>query len=197
MSFTMVRAGQPFIWLSPMFAYYNGRTLEGTVNEDSGCEIRDVLKQLHKIGVCPEIAYPYSDKDTGKSSDPFRVRPNDAAYKAALQDRLKEYRKLDDTALRLRLVKEAIVRQQPVVFGFSVYENFSAADKAGIMQMPKGEIEGGHAIWAVAYDDEKKVVKIQNSWDTDWGDRGYFYMPYDYISELDLADDFWALKVIS
>ncbi|HBN08566.1 MAG TPA: hypothetical protein DD435_07915 [Cyanobacteria bacterium UBA8530] len=51
----------------------------------------------------------------------------------------------------------------------------------GIMPMPKPseQVFGGHAVLAVGYDDAKKVLIVRNSWGSGWGDKGYFYMPYD------------------
>ena len=59
-------------------------------------------------------------------------------------------------------------------------------------------LEGGHAILAVGYDDNKKIgsangaLLIRNSWGTQWGDKGYGWLPYAYV-EQGLADDFWSM----
>ncbi len=37
---------------------------------------------------------------------------------------------------------------------------------------------GRHAVVAVGYDDAKERIIVLNSWGRDWGDKGYFYMPY-------------------
>jgi C1A family cysteine protease len=34
---------------------------------------------------------------------------------------------------------------------------------------------------------------VRNSWGADWGDNGYFYMPYEYV-EKKFANEFWILE---
>jgi C1A family cysteine protease len=84
------------------------------------------------------------------------------------------------------------------VFGFSVYESFESATvaKSGVLNMPKpGERQvGGHAVCAVGYDDAAKRVLVRNSWGPAWGKKGYFTMPYDYVANRNLSDDFWTVR---
>jgi len=62
--------------------------------------------------------------------------------------------------------------------------------------MPKaGErMVGGHAVLAVGYDDAAKRFILRNSWGTKWGMQGYFTMPYDYLANRNLSDDFWTIR---
>ena len=55
---------------------------------------------------------------------------------------------------------------------------------------------GGHAIAAVGYDDDKEYFIVRNSWGTEWGDNGYCYIPYTYLLNKNLANDFWKLELI-
>src|SRR5215472_1435990 len=42
-----------------LFIYYNERVIEGTVNSDSGAQIRDGMKSVGTQGSCPEDMWPY------------------------------------------------------------------------------------------------------------------------------------------
>jgi len=53
---------------------------------------------------------------------------------------------------------------------------------------------GGHAVLAVGYDDAKKRFVVRNSWGTGWGLKGYFTLPYAYLENRDLSDDFWTIR---
>jgi len=105
---------------------------------------------------------------------------------------------LDNT--NLTLLKSCLSEGFPFVFGFTVYESFMSQSVAntGNMPMPKPSesVVGGHAVMAVGYNDAKQVVIVRNSWNTTWGDKGYFYMPYSYISSNNLCDDFWTIRLV-
>ena len=87
-----------------------------------------------------------------------------------------------------------------VCFGFSVFESFESKEtaKTGIMCMPgKDEkLLGGHAVMCVGFSDSKKKFIIRNSWGVNWGDDGYFYMPYEFMTNKDLCSDFWIIEKI-
>ena len=63
----------------------------------------------------------------------------------------------------------------------------------------KEKLLGGHAVMGIGYDDEKQQVIVRNSWGTGWGLSGnlsgYFAMPYEFISDSNLAWDFWTVSL--
>jgi C1A family cysteine protease len=84
------------------------------------------------------------------------------------------------------------------VFGFTVYSSFESAAvvRSGILNMPTryDQVVGGHAVMAVGYNDTQRRFIIRNSWGTDWGQKGYFTMPYEYLVSRNLSDDFWTIR---
>lgn len=174
---------------SRLFIYYNERVLINTVASDSGAYIRDGIKTMNNQGVCPEKDWPY---DISK----FTQKPSPACYTKAKKCQIKSYQRLDNS---LNLLKGCLTEGFPFVFGFTVYESFMTAQvaKTGIMPMPQhGEkTRGGHCVMAVGYDDSKQAFIIRNSWNTTWGIKGYFYMPYAYITS-SLCDDFWTIRLV-
>ena len=55
---------------------------------------------------------------------------------------------------------------------------------------------GGHAVMGVGYDDSQQWFIVRNSWGTTWGLNGYFTLPYAYVTDPNLADDFWTIRLI-
>jgi C1A family cysteine protease len=97
-------------------------------------------------------------------------------------------------------MKSCLADGFPFVFGFTVYESFESDEVAetGKLNMPDpSEMEvGGHAVLAVGYNDASKRFWVRNSWGKGWGKAGYFTMPYDYLLNENLSDDFWTTRIV-
>lgn len=173
---------------SRLFIYYNERAMIGTVNWDSGAYIRDGIKSIKKTGVCRESLWPYIISK-------FRLKPRRSAYLDAVKNRIKSYIRLNNTSLTE--LKTCLAEGFPFVFGFSVYESFESVDKTGIVPMPaeNESLLGGHAVICLGYDDARQVFICRNSWGSSWGDKGHFYMPYAYMTDNNLSDDFWTIRL--
>jgi C1A family cysteine protease len=187
LSFILQRQGLYSYPISRLFIYYNERNMEGHVLEDSGAEIHDGVQVLNTIGVCNETEWVY---DISK----FTIKPDESCYTNALVHKTSAYRPIQQDLSQLRL---ALIAGFPIVFGFSVYESFESPDvaKTGNMPIPQPTEKclGGHAVAAVGFDDTRKVFIVRNSWGASWGDKGYFYMPYAFITNPDMTSDFWTI----
>src|SRR5438552_18200638 len=185
LEFLELKDGAQFVDLSRLFVYYNERVIEGTVDQDSGAFIRDGIKSLAKQGVCPESEWPYRISK-------FRKKPSRTCYRTAKKHRILSYHRIS----AVDEMRSCLAEGFPFVFGFTVYDAFESAAvaKSGVLHMPgpKENVAGGHAAMVVGYNDWQKRFIVRNSWDTDWGQKGYSTMPYDYLhSKKNLADDFW------
>jgi C1A family cysteine protease len=189
LEFLEKKASKPATDLSRLFIYYNERGIEGTEAQDSGAMLRDGIKALAKQGVCAEQTWPYVIAK-------FAVKPPAACYRAGLKHEITSYHRI----LSLLEMRMCLAEGYPFVFGFTVYESFEspAVAKTGALNMPKpGEKTlGGHAVMAAGYDDSTKRFLIRNSWGADWGLQGYFTIPYDYLNNRNLSDDFWTIRAM-
>ncbi len=176
---------------SRLFIYYNERAIEGTVTQDSGAQIRDGIKSVVRQGDCPETEWPYV-------LSKFAVKPPAQCYLDAVQYRVLSYQRV---VQNLNQMKGCLVSGYPFVFGFTVYESFESplVAQTGIVPMPSPneQVIGGHAVLAVGYDDSKQAFIVRNSWGTGWGLKGYFLMPYPYLTQSGLSSDYWTLRLVA
>jgi len=185
---------------SRLFIYYNERVIEHDVQLDNGAQIRDGIKSVASQGVCPETSWPYSDQNTDPDpcpTCPYAKKPSANCYSQAKNHKVKLYQRLTPV---LDTLKGCLASGYPFVFGFTVYASFESQQVAqtGIVPMPApGEkVMGGHAVMAAGYDDSKQQFIVRNSWGTGWGIKGYFMMPYAYLTNSNLADDFWTIRMV-
>lgn len=188
--FCLIKQKKPVFTPSRLFIYYNERWIENTVDQDSGAYLRDGLKSLNKQGVCDEEIWPYK-------VNKFKDRPADNCYSEGLKNIISDYERIDNSSLFL--LKQCLAKGVPFVFGFSVFESFESEEVArtGIVELPTSEsMVGGHAVCAVGYDDRTSRFLVRNSWGEGWGQKGYFTMPYEYLTNPSLSDDFWAIWAV-
>lgn len=199
--FEQIKQKLPAFTPSRLFIYYNERVIEHDVPLDNGAQIRDGIKSVAAQGVCAESSWPYSDqnKDPDPCPDcPYAKTPPQSCYAEAKNHTVKLYQRLTPV---LNTLKGCLADGYPFVFGFTVYESFEsqAVANTGIVPMPapSEKVVGGHAVAAVGYDDSKQQFIVRNSWGAGWGIQGYFMMPYSYLTDPNLADDFWTIRTVA
>ncbi len=176
---------------SRLFIYYNERVLEGTVESDSGAQIRDGIKTVANIGACDETLWPYDISQ-------FAQKPPAQCYTAATSDRAINYSRISQS---LSNMKGCVASGFPIVFGFTVYSSFESAavTRTGEVPMPGSSesVLGGHCVMVVGYEDAAQRFTIRNSWGEGWALAGYGTMPYAYLLNQALASDFWCVRTTS
>jgi C1A family cysteine protease len=178
--------------VSPLFLYYEERVniLGEKITADDGADMVDIGEALEKYGISSEALYPYpaNGSDAGK---PYKTAPTAAAIKYALGYEATTATLLaqGDTAT----VKKLLRANTCVYFGFNVYDNtstyqyFENLNTTSYTYNPltsTGALEkgvtllGGHANVIIGFSDAQKAFWVENSWDTTWGDKGYYWLPY-------------------
>lgn len=180
---------------SRLFLYYNGRRLEGSVAQDDGAQIRDVIKGAVAYGDCPYNEWPTEQRRV-------TLMPPPAVYGSAAFHKTLQYSRVTQTD-DLYFFRHCMgILQRPIVLGIMVFKGFESDEAAetGIIPMPAPRETplGGHCVVAVDYDDDyqdaRQVVECDNSWGPDWGIKGSFKIPYAYLANPGLCDDPWVIQ---
>lgn len=174
---------------SRLFIYYNERKMLGTEGQDGGAPLREAVKSLAKLGDCPEEGWPYAAPKVNEA-------PPERCYKDAVKYKDVHYARLIQDLAHLQA---CLASGRPFIFAFGVYESFDSPAAAGACMPPvpkPGEkFQGNHAVMAVGYDDAGQRFILRNSWGPHWGQDGYFYLPYAYVTDPKLAGDFWTVEL--
>lgn len=172
---------------SRLYLYWQARNLEGTVDQDAGASISDGIRVLNSKGVCNESLWPY-DINTFKNP-PTAAMDSDAATCKATN--------FSSVDRDLNVFKALLSQNCPIVGGISVYEllESAAVKKSGVANIPgpNEKFLGGHGVVFVGYDDSRQAFLVRNSWGPNWGIKGCFWLPYEYILREDLSFDFWKI----
>ena len=180
--------------ISRLFVYYNERVMIGKVYEDSGAFIKDGFLSMQSQGSCLEKYWPYIENR-------FTTMPPEVCYNKARLHRTHGYNPQLDPTDQVQSIKQWLSLRLPVVIGIMVYESFMTDEcgRTGIIPVPNPVSErfvGGHALVSVGYDDIKQHFIVLNSWGIVWGDKGFCYIPYQYIAHADLCNDCHAFSEV-
>jgi C1A family cysteine protease len=202
--FDLKKQGLPDFVPSRLFIYYNERAMEGHVQFDSGAQIRDGVKSVATLGVCSEDEWRYDDTPPTYDGGPFPAgardseKPPPQCYEDALGNQVTTYSRV---VRDLDQMRGCLAAGYPFLLGFTVYESFESQQvrSSGVVPMPQpGEqVLGGHAVLAVGYDDSGQTFTVRNSWGPDWGQAGYFTMPYAYLTTRGMSSDFWTIRIVT
>ncbi len=170
---------------------------------DKGAFLRSTIGAMRLFGVPPEEYWPYNINN-------FDEEPSAFCYAFAQNYQAIKYVRLDHPTTSkeklLEKIKVCINAGFPPMFGFTVFADAitQSNSNGGLIPMPhdKDKVRGGHAVVAVGYDDSKVIknsigesrgaILIRNSWGERWGDKGYGWLPYDYVLR-GLTKDWWIL----
>ncbi len=179
------QADWPNKGLSVAYLYAEEKKIDG-IPDQEGSSIFAGLKVLQKKGVCLETTLPYSSllnlpapkvPETNSSMDQeaAKFKINSYAQVCAPTDKQRN----ENT---IKLIKQAIYTNGVVPVAVVVAENFNDYGKNYIIPLPKGYLLGLHAVGLVGWDDKKQAFRLRNSWGKNWGDKGYAWLPYQFVT---------------
>lgn len=181
----LVRKGQSWQDFSEQALYWEERFSNNDENSDTGAWMSDILYVLTNFGVMREKDSPYAHPNLTSRPDPTR-------YIEGSKLPLEIVRQLytHGSALCQDII-DSLSNGFPVLFGLQVFSGFVNVGSDGIVTMPTtGEISlGGHAIVAIGYDMERKLIKCRNSWGESHGDNGHVWLPFDFFNKSTFAND--------
>lgn len=165
--------------LSERFLYYNTRKRMGTVDSDSGSNMYDAGKALEDEGLCAEDMCQYSYDFSAHLEE-----PHPHAYADGLTRRVAE---IKNVSIKEQDIKSALIEGYPVIISLRLHESFNDIGPDGFVKRPdeSDAVVGWHAMVVVGFSDKDKVFILRNSWGTDFADKGYCYVPYSYVLDVE------------
>jgi C1A family cysteine protease len=192
--FLAKKQGRPMD-LSPRYIWNLSRHNDKSLHENTGTWPHVAMKMADNLGFALQSDFPMPSAAATENEKTFMPlvteRPsNDVVAKAKKNRLFKGWKPITS----VHAMKKSLAEGMPVVFGIAVYPSIAQANDTGIIPMPRAneEFEGGHAIVAVGYDNAKRQFIIRNSWGTEWGDKGYGYLPYDFFNTGNAYEGFTA-----
>jgi C1A family cysteine protease len=185
------RATDKLFPMSRMFLYYTARTFgqSESIIEDKGCNILQALLSAKAQGVCLEASWPYNVANVN-------AQPNSYAFVEAEQYKIEQYLKINPN---LDDMLSCLSEGYPFVFGLKITDSFNQLN--GIIAKPssdeiRSDIHGNHAMLCVGYNLKNKVFIVRNSWGEEWGDKGYCYIPFDYMTNPKMIFDIITIRSV-
>jgi C1A family cysteine protease len=196
------RASGRYIDASRLFVYKTERDLLGWTG-DTGAYLRTAMEALVLFGAPPERFWPYDGRPPSSNTH-YDVEPSAFCYAFGANYQTIKYFRLDGPGTTpvqaLANIRTYLASGFPCMFGFPVYPEYDQPLPGALIAYPapSSRSRGGHANVAAGYDDnlmigsDKGALLVRNSWGTSWGDAGYGWFSYKYVTQ-SLANDWWTM----
>lgn len=151
---------------------------------DYGAFFEDAFKLLLDNGCATIKEMPYGN---------IYSWPSEQIYRNALKYRSDEFFYFDVSNMSgIQQLKQHIADGHCAVLGIDVYPNFDNIQNYNYNYCSadlSGSSRGGHAVTIIGYDDNRVThdgtgaFKLVNSWGTNWGQGGFFWMSYTAVMD--------------
>lgn len=178
---------EPSEIFSPAYVYNQRRTSD--CGRDVGMSYVDGLRIAVEHGMATMATMPYDPTDSCSL-------PSEEAIAEAALYRSDAYLNLfaGQGTANLDLLRQHLATGDPFLLAAPIYSEFyrvTASNPVIDVAAEGSRFYGGHGILIVGYDDTTERFKFVNSWGQYWGDGGFAYLTYDFVSEQ--AWEAWVL----
>lgn len=155
---------------SAEYLWSKTRQAEGSFPQDAGCLVSDVVLTWHTWGCCKSTTLPY---DSENPDIPTTAASDTEAAQFKIGPPL-------EVARTPKAIKTVLSAGMPILIGMPVGPSFMNIGPDGKVPMPPpGETPGGgHCACILGYN--PWGVMGVNTWGVDWGQQGFFYLPWGY-----------------
>jgi len=163
------------ISLSPRFLYYK------VFQSGGGSYVKDNMQRIVNMGIAPESEVPSYDHSQPPSEN-FMEQGNDVTSQIESDAKTyitKSYLTWDNTSVGL--YKQAIMQGSGCVV-ISWGNNYCW--QSAHIQMPSysQQMSWRHGIYLTGWNDATNEFEFVNSWGDNWGESGFGYLPYKYVT---------------
>ena len=167
--------------LSPRFLYYNVcKKNSDDTPIDKGSSFYDNVVSLGKDGICEEHLCPYEED--------FRLPPTD---ESRIDANSRLVTKAENVDITHEALTSALADGHPIGISLKVFDSFGKSHKGFVFRPSEKELKssdyGYHAMVLCGYSEKEKIYIVRNSWGTQFGDKGYCYIPFSYIEDKSLC----------
>lgn len=163
---------------SPSYVY-NLRTTDNC-GADQGMSLYEGL-QILSNGAATMVDFPYD------ALDPC-TQPSQQLVCDSYDYRIASFGNvfIGEGMVSIETLKTYLANGQPFVIAVPIYSSLrliTASDPVVPVPQAGETYYGGHALYVIGYDDAMGGFQVVNSWGPFWGDNGYGYLSYEFVSQ--------------
>jgi C1A family cysteine protease len=187
------RATGQVITPSRLFVHVNALRLAGCDDARGGADLRTTFKAAVKFGLPAERFWPYDPAALGRVPEAY-VYAFNTEYRDVRYVRIDA--SMQSGVETLETVRLLLAAGFACALGFGVPSSLTSEPEIAFPSR-FDSICTGHAVTVVGYDDALRIrstrgaLLIRSSWGSNWGQDGYGWLPYRYVTD-HLAADVWT-----
>jgi hypothetical protein len=165
---------------SPAFLYNTYKGVQRPLDCENGMAFADAFNIVKEKGYCFWSDFPYTGLPSSCYVDRVPKIPYSSKYANVGFARI---------PIDIMNIRKRLYQGYPVILGIKIDNRFFTDGKAAFkakrsyIYKTNGTLSDYHAVLCVGFDDQKKLLKIANSHGVQWGDNGFFYLPYAFVDQ--------------